>query len=104
MRYLTSREEQKRRAIEGSFNPTIQDLYQDPEILAASPFVGELRASFDNAVPRPTKVTGLAYTQVSSAFFNTVHSVLSGSEEAEPAFADLAERLDWLSRRWRSDG
>ncbi|WGF88831.1 ABC transporter substrate-binding protein [Marinivivus vitaminiproducens] len=104
VRYLTSRAEQKRRAIEASFNPTIQDLYQDPDILEASPFVSDLRASFDNAAPRPTKATGLAYTQVSSAFFNAVHSVLSGSERAEPAFADLRSRLEWLSRRWQPEG
>src|SRR3546814_377234 len=36
VRYLTSYEEQKRRAIEGSFNPTIGALYDDEEVLAAN--------------------------------------------------------------------
>ena len=35
--YLTSYDEQKRRAIEGSYNPTIAELYEDQEVLAAVP-------------------------------------------------------------------
>ncbi len=42
VRYLTSYEEQKRRAIQGSYNPTIPALYKDDEVLAAVPFFGEL--------------------------------------------------------------
>ena len=38
VRYLTSQEEQKRRAIEGSYNPTIPALYEDVDVLEASPF------------------------------------------------------------------
>ena len=35
--YLTEREEQKRRAIAGSFNPTIASLYKDADIAKANP-------------------------------------------------------------------
>src|SRR5690606_36445569 len=38
VRYLTSAQEQKRRAIAGAYNPTIIGLYEDEEILAANPF------------------------------------------------------------------
>ncbi|BAS28138.1 hypothetical protein [Limnochorda pilosa] len=42
VRYLAGREEQKQRTIAASYNPTIEALYQDPEVPAASPFMGRL--------------------------------------------------------------
>lgn len=102
VRYLASREEQKRRAIRGSYNPTIEALYQDSEILAAAPFFGALRETFANAVARPSKVTGAKYNQMSSEFFNAVHEVLSGRAEPAASLAALERRLERLSRggRW----
>lgn len=102
VRHLTSYEEQKRRAIVGSYNPTIAPLYEDEEVLAASPFFGELYETFTNAVARPSRVTGERYNQVSAEFFNAAHAVLSGRAEAGPALADLEQRLERLSRggRW----
>jgi trehalose/maltose transport system substrate-binding protein len=102
VKHLTSPEEQKRRAIKGSYNPTIATLYQDPEILEASPFFGELYDTFTNAVARPSQVTGDKYNQVSSEFFNAVHAALSGKTDAASSLAALERSLDRLSRggRW----
>jgi trehalose/maltose transport system substrate-binding protein len=100
--YLTSYDEQKRRAIAGAYNPTIKVLYQDQEVLAAVPFFGPLFEVFTNAVARPSQITGTKYNQASSEFFNAVHEILSGRAEPAPRLAELAERLDRLSRggRW----
>lgn len=57
--YLTSKEIQKERAINGSFTPTIPELYKDKEVLEATPFFGTLYEVFTSAVPRPSTVTGL---------------------------------------------
>ena len=102
VRHLTSPEEQKRRAIKGSYNPTIATLYEDPEILEASPFFGGLYDTFTNAVARPSQVTGDKYNQVSSEFFNAVHAVLSGKMDAASSLGALERSLDRLSRggRW----
>jgi trehalose/maltose transport system substrate-binding protein len=102
VRHLTSAEEQKRRAIQGSYNPTIKTLYQDQEILAAVPFFGTLYETFTSAVARPSQVTGGKYNQMSSEFFNAVHQVLSKQQQPEQALAALEKRLDRLSRggRW----
>lgn len=97
--YLTSYEEQKRRAIEGSYNPTLPELYRDEEVLAAVPFFGELFETFKNGVPRPSSVTGESYGRVSNAFFNSVHSVLSGEAEPEQAMGALERDLRRLGRR-----
>jgi trehalose/maltose transport system substrate-binding protein len=100
--YLTSYDEQKRRAIKGSYNPTIAKLYKDPEVLAASPFFGDLYETFTHAIARPSRVTGAKYNQVSSEFFNAVHAVLSGKTDAATSLKALERRLDRLSRggRW----
>jgi trehalose/maltose transport system substrate-binding protein len=102
VRHLTSPEEQKRRAIKGSYNPTIGSLYRDAQILEASPFFGELYDTFTNAVARPSQVTGDRYNQVSSEFFNAVHAVLSDKTDAVSSLAALERSLDRLSRggRW----
>jgi trehalose/maltose transport system substrate-binding protein len=102
VRHLTSPEEQKRRAIKGAYNPTIAALYQDEEILEATPFFGALYETFTNAVARPSRVTGEKYNQVSSEFFNAVHAVLSGKTDAASSLEALEGRLDRLSRggRW----
>lgn len=68
--FLASYEEQKRRAIEGAYNPTIAALYEDAEVLEANPFFGELFDTFVNAVARPSDVTGARYNQVSTEFWN----------------------------------
>jgi trehalose/maltose transport system substrate-binding protein len=102
VRYLTSPTEQKRRAIEGAYNPTIPALYQDTDVLEAAPFMGDLFETFTHAVARPARVTGAKYNQVSAEFFNAVHQVLSGQAQAAEALPALADKLDRLSRggRW----
>lgn len=101
-KFMTSTAEQKHRAIELSHNPTITALYADSEIKAVSPFMADLLPTFQNAVARPSRVTKTRYNQVSSEFQNAVHAVLSGNAEPEASLADLARRLDRLSRggRW----
>jgi trehalose/maltose transport system substrate-binding protein len=97
--YLASPEQQKIRAIEGSFNPTIEALYEDEDILEAAPFFGRLFDVFTNAVARPSTVTAPNYNDTSALFFNSVHSVLTGDTDATNAFAtlelDLVDLLDF---------
>ena len=96
--YMTSAEVQKQRALKGSFNPTIGELYKDKEILAANPFMGELYSTFSNAAARPATVTGARYNQVSNAFWNSVHEVLSGKVKADAALQQLDTNLGRTSR------
>jgi trehalose/maltose transport system substrate-binding protein len=96
--YLTGPEEQKRRAIEGGFHPTIESLYQDKEVLDKNPSFAELFDTFKNAVPRPASPTKGKYNQVSSEFWSAVHAVLSGQKKGKESLADLKSRLEQLSR------
>lgn len=100
--YLTSPEEQKRRAIVAAYNPTIPALYEDEEVLKANPFFKDLYETFVNAVPRPSTVIGAKYNQASNEFWNAVHAVLSGKSNAEASLSQLESSLKRLSRggRW----
>ena len=94
--FLASYDEQKIRAIDGSFNPTIEALYSDPDVLAAAPFFGSLFDVFTSAVARPSTVTAPQYSDASSLFFGAVHSVLTGDSDAATAFEELELDLEDL--------
>jgi trehalose/maltose transport system substrate-binding protein len=100
--YLTGREEQKRRAMEGAYQPTIPALYQDADVLKAQPFFELLLTAFENAVARPSAVTGERYNEVSTLFWNAVHATLSGKGDAAANLGKLEGDLRRLSRggRW----
>jgi trehalose/maltose transport system substrate-binding protein len=99
--YLAGAAEQKRRAIEGSFNPTIASLYKDPEILQANPFMGQLGDVFAHTVARPSRITGNKYNRVSTEFFTAVHDTLSHNGDAAANLASLDKVLKSLSRNGR---
>lgn len=99
VRFLTSRAEQKRRAVVASYNPTRMSLYQDGDVLLANPFFGTLYPTFVNAVPRPSSIAKGQYNRVSKEFFNAVHQVLSGSRKPEQALTQLERRLKRIRRR-----
>jgi len=87
--FLASAEGQKWDAINGGHLPTIQSLYEDPEILEANPYFAAWQEVFQNAVPRPSAPAKEKYNEVSTLFFTAAHSVLSGEEDAATALEDL---------------
>ena len=97
--FLTGEAEQKRRAIEGAYNPTLASLYDDEEVLAAVPFFGTLYDTFTNAVARPSAPTGDNYGRVSNSFFNAVHQVLSGDQSGAEAVSQVDSELSRIKRR-----
>ena len=99
--YLAGAAEQKRRAIQGSFNPTIMNLYKDPDILQVNPFMGQLGDVFAHAVARPARIIGNKCNRVSTEFFTAVHATLSHNGDAATNLASLAKVLQALSRNGR---
>jgi trehalose/maltose transport system substrate-binding protein len=89
VRYLASEEQQKKRAIGLSMLPTLPALYSDPEILAKNPYYKNLVDVLQNAVARPSTVTGADYNQLSTAFFQNVNKVLTGGESAKDAVSQV---------------
>ncbi|MCC3145459.1 ABC transporter substrate-binding protein [Halanaerobium sp. Z-7514] len=87
---------QKMRAVEGAFNPTIEELYEDEEVLAANPFFEDLYEVFENAVPRPSSQTGELYNEVSSLISENIYFVLTGDLGASTALEYLEMDLEDL--------
>ncbi|MFP4022075.1 MAG: ABC transporter substrate-binding protein [Halanaerobium sp.] len=83
--FLTSYQVQKLRAVEGAFNPTIKDLYEDEDVLDAVPIFEDLYDVYITAIPRPSTETAPDYTEVSDTVSDYVHSVLNGDEDPEAA-------------------
>jgi trehalose/maltose transport system substrate-binding protein len=102
VRYLVSRREQRRRALAGSFLPTIPALYKDPELVASVPFLDRLVPVIETSVARPSTVTRSKYSQVTSAVWNAVHATLSGMKDAEASLTSLQSRLQRMSRGGRA--
>ena len=92
--YLASAEAQEFRAINLGNLPTLQALYEDPEVLAANPYFERWLEVFENAVPRPSAPTQQDYNEVSTVFFTAVHSVISGEADAAEALEELEADIE----------
>lgn len=96
--YLTGIQVQTRRALRRGFIPTYPELYQSPELLQALP---QARV-FAEAAPaswifRPASVTGKRYSEVSEAYYQQVHEILSRRASTRTALVSLAQRLQTLT-------
>jgi trehalose/maltose transport system substrate-binding protein len=88
-KWMTSAEIQKERALANSNIPTKAELYADPEIAEAYPWMPNLLPVFQSAVARPSTATAPNYNEVSTIFFSNVAEVLSGGMSGEDAVANI---------------
>jgi len=93
VRYLTSELEQKRRAIEGAYNPTIMSLYDDQDVIAKNAFMASLYNVFAMAESRPADRVGQKYNRVSYSFWTATHQVLSGAVSEDQSLDRLTAKL-----------
>jgi trehalose/maltose transport system substrate-binding protein len=91
--WLVQPEQQKERWLKLTNLPTMPEVYQDPEVLEATPWIEALIPVFENASPRPSTVTAEKYNDVSTAYFTAVHSILTGESDAATAVEDLELKL-----------
>ena len=94
MKFLTSAESQKARALNTSRLPTIPALYDDAEIGEKQPLVAKWKTVFEGATPRPSAPTKGKYNEVSQQFWTAVNKTLAGQGTA-------AENLDALEKQMR---
>jgi trehalose/maltose transport system substrate-binding protein len=100
VRFLTSRDEQARRCRSSANPPTIPELYQDREILARNPYFSTVLLAFrQGAAVRPSTLAGKMYPDVSRAYFEAVHAVLSHEKSSSQAAAELEKGLTQILQR-----
>lgn len=92
VRFMTSESEQRTRAIEGSYNPTIQALYQDAGVLRSVPFFEGFEETYESLVVRPSTQLGARYAEVSSIYSRAVHDILEGAD-AETRLTQAEEEM-----------
>jgi len=98
VRYLTSAEIQKRRAIDLGELPTRLALYNDPDVLAKNTWFKAIPDVLTNAVARPSTVTGADYNQISTYFYQDVNKVLTGGLESTDAVSGIAKAAKRMVR------
>jgi len=91
--YLTGKDEEKRRALKGSFNPSLKSVYGEPE-LKNDPFFSHFADILDGLTPRPATVAGKKYNQFSSEFVHAVYATLAGQ-------GDAATNLQRVKTSWK---
>lgn len=90
VRYMTSPETQKRRAIEASLLPTRTILYDDPEIVEKAPLIPLGKEALQSARPRPVSPL---YSDMSLRMAEGFYDSLTGTATPEEAAASLQEEL-----------
>jgi len=94
VRFFSSRNDQVRRSQNVAEAPTIPQLYDARDVLAANPqFPRVLEVFRSGAVFRPSTQAGKMYPDVSRAYFEAVYAVLSGKKSASQAASDLDDGL-----------
>src|SRR6195256_2057979 len=94
VRYLTRGDVQVKRSRVLALPPTLPELYNLPEVLEPNPRFALLSQAFGaGIVSRPSNVTGKKYQNVTDAYIQAVHSVLTGEKSAPEAAAALENEL-----------
>jgi multiple sugar transport system substrate-binding protein len=91
--FLSAPEQQKFRAIEGSYLPTRSKLYEDPEIQESVPVVALAKTALQHTLPRP--VTPY-YSDMSLEMRDQFNASLLGDVSPEDAARTMKENLENL--------
>jgi multiple sugar transport system substrate-binding protein len=89
--FVTASEQQKFRALEGSYLPTISDLYDDPEIQDSVPVVALAKEALQHTLPRPVSPY---YSDMSLEMAEQFNASLTGDLTPEEAARTLKEALE----------
>jgi trehalose/maltose transport system substrate-binding protein len=93
--FLCSRDEQARRCRRSAEPPTIPALYKSPEVLAQNPYFSRALQEFrENKTSRPSRAAGKMYPDVTRAYFEAVHAVLTQKKSAAQAASELEKQLE----------
>ena len=95
--WLSAPAQQREWALGGGYLPTLEELYDDPELLQA-PAISAGREAVGNARVRPISP---AYSELSPRIARAFNRVLRGEIDGTRAVADLDAELRRIVRRQR---
>jgi multiple sugar transport system substrate-binding protein len=93
IRYMVDEEQQRIRASDGAFLPTLETLYDDQELLDVQPVLAIGREAVENARIRPVSPR---YSEISSRLSAGFQAALLGEEEGASIAARLQRELEQL--------
>jgi multiple sugar transport system substrate-binding protein len=89
--FLTSEEQQRLFATQGSLAPVLSSLYDDAALVKQLPYLTVLKTSIENAVPRP--VTPF-YPAVTTAIQENAYSAIKGEKTVDAALSDMQKAIE----------
>jgi multiple sugar transport system substrate-binding protein len=90
LKFWTSEETGRYFATQGSLAPVLSALYDDPELIKKLPYLPTLKASIENAVPRP--VTPF-YPAVTKAIQDNAYAAIKGEKPVDQALTDMQNAI-----------
>jgi trehalose/maltose transport system substrate-binding protein len=97
VRFLCGRNLQARRLRSPSESATISALYEEPDVLANNPHWPRVLEIFRQGIAlRPSRQAGKMYPEVSRAYSETVHAVLTRKKSAAQAASELQGQLQQM--------
>jgi trehalose/maltose transport system substrate-binding protein len=93
VRFLTSPAGQARRCRRSSEPPTIPALYKDADVFGPNPYLSRVLQVHEGLALRPSQPAGKIYPEVSRAYFEAVHAVLTHKQSAAQGAEELQRRL-----------
>jgi multiple sugar transport system substrate-binding protein len=93
VKFLLRRESQKFIALHTGLKPAWKDLYDDPELRDAQPFVAELLPVMMAARPRPVTPYYLMMSQILQAEFS---AIITGIKSPEKGLNEAREQIEFL--------
>jgi multiple sugar transport system substrate-binding protein len=96
IKFFSSEENEKSNLIATSQAPTRANLYDDQELVGKFPYLPTLKASIENAVPRPKVVK---YPEVTAAIEEAAYGAMNGSKSVDESLSDLQSKLEQLTTK-----
>jgi multiple sugar transport system substrate-binding protein len=93
IRYLTDPANERAMFVHGGFPPALASLYDDAALRASYPYLGVLKQSIQDALPRPV-ITN--YAQASLAISGAVYQALQQHETPAQVLTDMQAQLSQL--------
>jgi len=98
LKFIVSKETQKKMVLELGWNPGRQDLYDDPDVLEKLPHLKQLKAVFQKTIPRPFVPY---YSQISEVLQKHVNAVLADSLEASEGLRQAESEIQAIVDRYQ---